>query len=108
MIVTVFRSRLDPEHETEYEMFSEEVHELGTRMPGFVSIKTFTAEDGERVSIVEFESEEALTAWREHPRHREAQTLGRERFFLEYSITTCRVMREARFSRLTPESNSRA
>jgi len=99
MIVTVFRSRLDPDHADEYEGLAEEIYGLGTSMPGFVSIKTFLAEDGERLTVVEFESEEALDAWRRHPRHREAQQLGRQRLYLEYSIQTCRILREARFQR---------
>ena len=49
-------------------------------MPGFVSFKTFRADDGERVSVIEFASEEALRAWREHPEHRKAQELGRATF----------------------------
>ena len=35
-------------------------------------------------SLVEFESPEHLRAWREHPEHREAQRIGRERFYEEY------------------------
>jgi hypothetical protein len=35
-------------------------------MPGFVSFKTFRADDGERVSNIEFESEEMLQSSREH------------------------------------------
>jgi heme-degrading monooxygenase HmoA len=62
-------------------------------MPGFVSCKTFTAADGERVAIEEFESEEAHDAWRNHPEHREARRLGREKFYAEFSIQVCRVER---------------
>ena len=95
MIVTIFRSRLRPEHQAEYSQMAE-------RMPGFVSIKTFSAPDGERVSIVEFESEAAHTAWREHPEHRIAQRLGRERFYSEFRIQVCRVERDYGMSRLEP------
>jgi heme-degrading monooxygenase HmoA len=94
MIVTIFRSRLRPEHQAEYSQMAERMHHLAERMPGFVSIKTFSAPDGERVSIVEFESEAAHTAWREHPEHRIAQRLGRERFYSEFRIQVCRVERD--------------
>src|SRR5438093_11817341 len=90
MIVTIFRSRLRPEHQAEYAEWAERIHALATAMPGFVSIKTFTAEDGERVSIVEFASEETHRAWREHPEHRVAQALGRQKFYAEYRIQVCR------------------
>jgi heme-degrading monooxygenase HmoA len=97
MVITIFRSRLRPEHRHEYEPVAERMDELARAMPGFVSIKTFTAEDGERVSVVEFASEEAQAAWRDHPEHRRAQRLGRERFYSDFTIQVCRVERQARF-----------
>ena len=93
MRVTLFRSRLDPAHLSDYREMAAQMRTLAEAMPGFVSFKTFTADDGERISIVEFESEETLRAWREHPAHREAQRLGRERFYLEYRIQVCEVLR---------------
>jgi heme-degrading monooxygenase HmoA len=59
---------------------------LAERIPGSIAIKTFTAPDGERVSIVEFETLKSHRKWREHPEHREAQRLGMERFCSEFSI----------------------
>ena len=75
MVVTVFRSRLQPEHAASSAEVAVRMRALAEGMPGFVSFKTFRADDGERVSIIEFESEEALHAWREHPEHRKAQDL---------------------------------
>lgn len=86
MIVTIFRSRLRREHENEYRTWSERMNALVRTIPGFASIKTFHADDGERVSIVEFETKEAHDEWRRHPEHREAQRLGREKFYSEYRI----------------------
>jgi heme-degrading monooxygenase HmoA len=75
--------------------------ELASRQPGFVSIKTFAADDGERVSIVEFESEAAQAAWRAHPEHREAQRLGRERFYAEFEVVVCEPLRRHGSARAT-------
>lgn len=94
MIVTVFRSRLRREHEQEYTRVAAEMKALARAMPGFVSMKTFTAPDGERVSIVEFASQAAHDAWRDHPRHREAQDLGREKFYSAFRIQVCGVERD--------------
>lgn len=93
MVITIFRSRLRPEHQEAYQQTAERMHELAQKMPGFVSIKTFNAPDGERVSIVEFESEAAHDAWRRHPEHQEAQRLGRELFYSEFQIQVCKVER---------------
>jgi heme-degrading monooxygenase HmoA len=94
MIVTIFRSRLRPGVDDEYGPTAERMDVLAAAMPGYVSHKEFTAEDGERVTIVEFENEEALQAWRMHPEHREAQRRGRERFYAEYRLQTCKVLRD--------------
>jgi len=96
-VVTVFRSRLRDEHEDEYEETASRMIELAASMPGFVEIKSFTADDGERVSIVTFDSMESQKAWREHPEHREAQRMGRERLYTEYHIVVCEQVAERTF-----------
>src|SRR5258708_7956427 len=93
MVVTIFRSRVKPEHQDEYQKLAPRMVALAETMPGFVSFKSFTATDGERVSIVEFESQETHDAWRNHPEHREAQRLGREKFYSEFRIQVCSVQR---------------
>ncbi len=93
MVITIFRSRLRPENEKEYAEWATRIHDLAVNMPGFLSIKTFTAEDGERVSIVEFESEETMLNWRKQPDHRKAQELGRKLFYSEYNIQVCQPLR---------------
>lgn len=95
-VITVFRSRLREEYRSEYEAWAERMDSLARTMPGFRSIKTFHAADGERVSIVEFDSEECSSAWRDHPDHRMAQALGRERFYAEYEVSVCRPLRRRR------------
>lgn len=101
MIITIFRSRLRPEHEKEYAEWAQKIYDLAVKMPGFISIKTFSAEDGERVSIVEFESEETMRAWREQSDHREAQDLGRKKFYSEYHIQVCKPLRDYSFPKKT-------
>ena len=93
MIVTVFRSRLRPEHVEEFSQLADALGAEANGMPGFISRKVFFAEDGERVTIIEFESEETHRAWAEHPAHRAAQKLGRERFYSEYSLQICQLLR---------------
>lgn len=98
MIVIVFRARLksDVDHEALAQV-GERMYALASAMPGFVSYKDYTADDGENVSIIEFESLETLAAWREHPDHKQAQQRGREEFFSEYHIQVCTTVREYEF-----------
>jgi len=64
MIVTVFRSRLRPGVREEYVALVEKIAAIARTMPGYISHKGFFAEDGERVTIVEFEHDEGMRAWR--------------------------------------------
>jgi heme-degrading monooxygenase HmoA len=97
MIVTVFRSRLAPQSQTEYMQWAKRMSELAVTMPGYVSHKGFVAEDGERLTLVEFESEESMRVWSTHPEHLQAKKKGRQRFFSEYHIQICNVVRESSF-----------
>ena len=99
MIVTVFRSRVRPEAQEEYARWAKRMSELAVKMPGYVSHKGFTAPDGERVTIVEFESEEAQRAWAVHAEHVEAKKKGRSDFYLEYRVQICNVVRDTGFQR---------
>jgi len=94
MIVTVFRSRLNAESLIEYQQSATRMSELVKGIAGYVSHKGFTAADGERVTIVEFESEEGLRAWAAHPEHVKAKKIGRAVFFSEYRVQVCNVMRD--------------
>jgi heme-degrading monooxygenase HmoA len=97
MIVTVFRSRLRPGMREEYVALVNRMAEIAATMPGYVSHKGFFADDGERVTIVEFEHEEGMHAWRTNPEHRAAQKLAREKYYTEYHVQVCTLARESRF-----------
>jgi len=94
MVVVVFRSRLRPGVEQEVEALGARLFALASAMPGFMSYSDYASADGEGVTIVEFASHETLTAWREHPEHRQAQAVGRERLFSSYRITVCDAVRD--------------
>lgn len=99
MVIVLFRSRLRVEAGEEYHRTAQRMLELAQSMPGFISFKTFTADDDERVSIAEFESEEAVRAWYAHPEHLKAQQRGRELFYEEYKIQVGTVGRAYGFAR---------
>src|SRR5262245_36262833 len=97
MMVVVFRSRLRAGIDEEYGRRGEEMASLAEAMPGFVASKDFLAEDGERVAIIEFRSRAELEAWGNHPDHRAPQAVGRSRFYEQYSLQVCELLRESRF-----------
>ena len=97
MVVTVFRSRLKAGAQAEYAQWAARISALAQSMPGYISHKGFVADDGERVTIVEFDSMDSLRAWSHHPGHVEAKQKGRSDFYVEYRIQVCDVRRESAF-----------
>ena len=96
-VVTVFRSRLRAGAAAEYEELAARMEARARAMPGFVDFKTFAAADGERVSIVVFDSWSQHEAWRTDIEHREAQRRGRDRLYETYAIQVAREVRHRRF-----------
>ncbi len=97
MIITVFRSRLKPGLGDEYNAAVARMNELARTMPGYISHKVFTADDGERCTIIEFEHEDGMRAWRTNPEHIAAQKMARQKFYIEYHIQVCTLDRESKF-----------
>ncbi len=89
-IITVFRSRLRPGAEPDYLPLAKRMLTLASAMPGFVDFKSFTADDGERVSIVIFADAAAHDAWRDHPEHVAAQRRGKSDLYESFDISVSR------------------
>lgn len=98
-VVTIFRSRLRDDAGDDYREMAAEMLAAAQAMPGFVDFKGFTADDGERVSVIVFDSAEHHDAWRNDARHRRAQQAGRDRFYGEFSITVAQCTRAYDWSR---------
>jgi heme-degrading monooxygenase HmoA len=73
--------------------------ELVHQIPGLIEIKGYVSDDGERVSIARFGSEEALRQWRFQPEHVETQRGARERYDDSYWVQVCRTVTHYTFSR---------
>jgi heme-degrading monooxygenase HmoA len=68
-------------------------------MPGFIDVKSYTANDGERITIVWWEDAETLKQWREQERHRVAQRQGRQQWYEYYKMEVAEVTRTSTFKR---------
>jgi heme-degrading monooxygenase HmoA len=106
MIVTVFRARLRDDARDAYMALAPKIAELARNMPGYLSHKIFTAEDGERVTIVEFKDEESQKAWATQVDHVAAKKMGRSSFYAEYAIQVCQVLRESKFVSPQPDPDA--
>ena len=97
-VVTVFRSRLRADADA-YADHAARISELARSMPGYLEHKVFTAEDGERVTLVTFADRDSHDAWGRHPEHRDAQRAGVREYYEQYSISVGEVDRASAWSR---------
>src|SRR5262245_41538292 len=99
MVIVVFRTHVKPQADLEQlNALNQRLVTLVSKMPGFFSMKDFSAQDGEFLVIAEFDSLESVDAWKAHPEHLVAQQRGREEFFADYRIQVCNVIRTSDFS----------
>ncbi len=60
------------------------------QMPGFISSKSYVAEDGEEIGLIRFDSRESLDAWAHEGEHLAAQKVANEyyeRFWVQDAET---------------------
>jgi heme-degrading monooxygenase HmoA len=99
MIIVVFRTHVKPQADLEkLNALNQQMVALVSTMPGFFSLKDFSAQDGEFLVLAKFDSLESVDAWKAHPEHLAAQRRGRAEFFADYYIQACNVIRTADFT----------
>jgi heme-degrading monooxygenase HmoA len=90
MFLVVFRNRKRADIDAAaYAADNARMEQLGKAMPGFLSIKSFFADDGELVTISEWESEAHAKAWGRHPEHAVVQARGKADYYQDYALYTC-------------------
>jgi heme-degrading monooxygenase HmoA len=98
MMVVVFRARWAPAGVgEEYQYWFTRMTELARDMPGYISHKAYVADDGERLTLFEWESADTLQAWATHPEHAAVKKLGRQKFYTKYRPQVCELVRESKF-----------
>jgi heme-degrading monooxygenase HmoA len=78
----------------EYEATVDRMRAIVSETPGYISCKTYSAEDGETVTVMRLESAEALKAWPNRP-----ENLGAKSPYQACEMQVCRVIREYSFTR---------
>ena len=94
----IFTSRRAAAHGGYDEMAARMV-ELASEQPGFLGIESLR-EGPVGITVSYWDSEEAIDGWRKHVEHREAQRLGRGRWYDEYHVRVAWVERARSFERV--------
>lgn len=89
VIFTSVRNDLD---ESDYQAMAARMVEQASQQPGFLGVESAREEVGITVSY--WESLEAIRQWKAHVEHREAQRLGRERWYSTFKTRISRVERD--------------
>jgi len=99
MVVILFRSKLVPTAGDDYSQMAQAMAAHARTFKGFVDMKAFKADDGERLTMVWWEDQETLKVWATDAKHRAAQNLGREKWYEYYKIDVAEVVRSNNFER---------
>jgi heme-degrading monooxygenase HmoA len=97
--IILFRSKLTGQAGEDYQAMNAELETLVRENPGFVDVKSYTAQDGERLTVVWWRDEQSLAEWRNLARHREAQNTGRQKWYEYYNMEVASVVRSRSFVR---------
>lgn len=97
--IILFRSKLTDQAGEDYQAMNAELEMLVRQNPGFVDAKSYKAADGERLTVVWWRDEASLAEWRNLMRHREAQNIGRQKWYEYYEIDVATITRSRSFAR---------
>ena len=90
MFLVVFRDRKRPDFDFEaYEAEAARMQALARSQPGYLSFKSYTAEDGEVIALSEWEDEASARAWGRVAEHAEVQGRGRNAYYENYTLFAC-------------------
>ena len=106
MMVILFRSKLTDAAGDDYARMSDEMDAHARTFPGFIDVKSFKAEDGERLTVVWWQDEETLRAWATDARHRVAQSTGRQKWYEYYKMDVAQIVRVRNFERPTVDATA--
>jgi heme-degrading monooxygenase HmoA len=98
MFLVVFRNRKRADLDAAaYSADADEMLALAQQQPGFVSFKSYAAEDGEVVALSEWVDEASARAWGQVEEHRGIQKKGRAEYYADYTLFACDDPRIHRF-----------
>ena len=100
MYLVVFRNRKRADISAEaYSADADRMEELARAQPGFLSFKSYVADDGEVIALSEWADEDAARAWRRNAEHAEVQARGRDIYYHDYTLLAGTPSRVHRFDR---------
>jgi len=96
MIAVIFEVEPKPEHMDHYLDIAASLKPQLEKIDGFISVERFESltNKGKILSVSFFRDEEAVKAWRDTEKHRDAQASGRGEVFANYRLRVASVIRD--------------
>jgi heme-degrading monooxygenase HmoA len=90
MHVTIFRSRKRADMDAQaYTADAVRMEALARAQKGFIAFRSYKADDGETLSMSEWETEADAQAWRRNAEHAMVQARGRQEYYESYTMYSC-------------------
>ncbi len=94
MIITLFGDVVvRPGKEEAEAKFVDKLSPILHAMPGFISIKSYVADDGEELGVIRFDSREHLDQWMQESLHADAQDVA-DQIYERFWVQTAETYRE--------------
>jgi len=99
MFLVVFRNRKRADIDyPAYEAEAGRMQAMAEVQPGYLSFKSYTAEDGEVIAVSEWADEASARAWGRVAEHRATQQRGSAAYYADYTLFACDNPRIHRFT----------
>jgi heme-degrading monooxygenase HmoA len=100
MYINVFRNRKRADIDAAaYAEDAARMEALARGQKGFIAYRSYKADDGETLSMSEWETEEDARAWQRNLDHIAVQGRGRADYYESYTVYSCNDPRVRRFTR---------
>ena len=94
-VAVIFTSTRTLEHGEEYSQWASRMNDLVETQLGFISmVSARDPETREGITVSYFKDEESVKNWKAVNEHLEAQKLGKQKFYSEYTVKVATVYRE--------------
>ena len=77
----------------DYERTAERMLELAAQVDGFLGVESVRGADGTGITVSYWRDEAAVSAWKNHTEHLQAQHAGKTRWYDAYAVRVARVER---------------
>ena len=93
----VFTSLLNLQHK-DYAAMSDKIVALAEQQPGFIHLESARSTEGTGITVSYWNDEASILAWKANLEHLQAQKIGRDKWYKQYSVHISQVQRAYHFN----------